>query len=322
MVKVVVAGAINWDINLFVKRFPKIGEEVAVERITRVPGGKAANVAVASARILGPNQSALIGCLGKDSIAERQISILKDEGVVVSGIKFVEDAESGQAYIIIDEKGRNTIQTLFGANLELSASDILSKERLTLIREAAIIAIMDPPIETIETIASIAKEYGKTLVWDSGVRSALGIKRLKKILAKIDYLVINSVEIKNLTGKQDPLEARARLAKINSEIRLVAKLGEKGCLMTGPDGVIEVPGINLKEIGMKVANTVGCGDAFLGTFIASKAQGLNDKEALERANLAGALKASKPETRGSPTKNELEKYMQYRKHGKETFSNR
>jgi ribokinase len=318
MVKVVVAGAINWDINLFVKKFPKIGEEIAVERITHVPGGKAANVAVASARILGPNQSALIGCLGKDSIAKQQISILENEDVVVSGIKFVE-AESGQAYIIIDEKGRNTIQTLFGANLKLSPNDILSKERLTLIRQAAIIAIMDPPLETIETIISIAKECGKMLVWDSGVRSALGIRPLKNVLAKIDYLVINSVEIKNLTGKQDPLEARKRLAKTNSKIRLVAKLGEKGCLMAGPDGVIEVSGIDLKELVMKVVNTVGCGDAFLGAFTASKAEGLNDKEALERANLAGALKASKPETRGSPTKNELEKYMQYRKSGKETF---
>jgi len=316
MVKVVVAGAINWDINLFVKRFPRIGEEVAIERITRVPGGKAANVAVASARILGPNQSALIGCLGKDSIAEHQIGILKNEGVVVSGIKSVDDAESGQAYIIIDEKGRNAIQTLFGANLKLSPSDIISKERLTLIREAAIITIMDPPLETIKSIASIARKYGKTLVWDSGVRSSLGMKRLKNVLAKIDYLVINSVEIKNLTGKQDPLEAKERLAKINSKIRLVAKLGERGCLMAGPDGAIEVPGINLKELGMKVVNTVGCGDAFLGVFTASKADGLNDKEALERANLAGALKAAKPETRGSPTKNELEKYIQHRKRGK------
>ncbi len=40
LVKICVVGAINWDINLFVERFPEIGEEVPVEKISRVPGGK------------------------------------------------------------------------------------------------------------------------------------------------------------------------------------------------------------------------------------------------------------------------------------------
>jgi sugar/nucleoside kinase (ribokinase family) len=30
LIKVVVAGAINWDINLFVQRFPRPGEEMPV----------------------------------------------------------------------------------------------------------------------------------------------------------------------------------------------------------------------------------------------------------------------------------------------------
>jgi len=308
MVKIVVAGAINWDINLFVKRFPEVGEEVAVERITRVPGGKAANVAVAAARVLSSGGVALMGCLGKDSIAESQIAILKGEGVDVSGVKLVEE-ESGQAYIIIDERGRNVINTLFGANLRLLPEDLLDPERARLIQESAIVTIIDPPLETIGSLASVAKEGGKTVVWDSGVRSTLGLGRLKEVLRNVDYLVINRVEIKNLTGERDPLEARKRLAEVNPEIGLVAKLGEEGCSMVGPHGAVEVPGINLEGLGMRVVNTVGCGDAFLGVFVASKAEGLNDEEALERANLAGALKATRPETRGSPTRQELEKYL-------------
>ena len=58
MVKVVVVGTINWDINLFVKRFAAVGEEVPVERVERVPGGKGANVAVAAARLLGRGEAA------------------------------------------------------------------------------------------------------------------------------------------------------------------------------------------------------------------------------------------------------------------------
>jgi len=309
MVKTCVAGAVNWDINLFVERFPQIGEEVPVDRITRVPGGKAANVAVASARILGPGQAALIGSLGKDSIAEQQIRILEGEGVVVSGIRFAEDAESGQAYIVIDKEGRNVINTHFGANLRLLPKDLSSPEVQRILTESSMVTLIDPPLETIESAAQLGKRLGKTIMWDAGVRSMLGMDKLGTVLKNIDYLVVNQVEVKNLTGLQDPPEACAKLRSANDCLRLIVKLGERGCLLVGPSETVEVSGVNLKELGMRVVNTVGCGDAFLGVFVAYKALGLGDVEALKRANIAGALKATKPETRGSPTRDELEKHL-------------
>ncbi len=38
--ELLVTGALNWDINLFVHRLAKPGEEVVVDRIDQVPGGK------------------------------------------------------------------------------------------------------------------------------------------------------------------------------------------------------------------------------------------------------------------------------------------
>ena len=308
MVRVCVAGAINWDINLFVERFPEIGEEVPVKQITRVPGGKAANVAVASARILGSGQAALIGCLGKDSIADQQIGILKDEGVVVTGVKSSSDEESGQAYIIIDRHGRNVINTLFGANLKLLPEDLHSPEIAHLLLGSFIVTLIDPPIETIEAAASLAKEHDKTVIWDAGVRSILGTRRLGTVLKSLDYLVINQVEVKNLTGESDPGDAWELLSKVNERLRLVVKLGEKGCSLVSSNKVMKVPAVDLEKLGLRVVNTVGCGDAFLGVFAAYKSEGLKDEAALERANLAGALKATKTETRGSPLREELERY--------------
>ena len=103
MVEVVVAGAINWDINLFVRSFPRPGEETPVVRITRVPGGKAGNVSVAAARLLGPGRVGIIGALGQDDIAETQLRLLNSEGVDTSAIRRKTDVESGQAYIITEE---------------------------------------------------------------------------------------------------------------------------------------------------------------------------------------------------------------------------
>ena len=312
MAKICVAGAINWDINLFVERFPEIGEEVTVKKIARVPGGKAANVAVASARILGAGQTALLGCLGKDAIAEQQRKILKDEGVDVSGVKISENEESGQAYIIIDRDGRNVINTLFGANLQLLPTDLQEKNVSTLLKESSIVTLIDPPIETIEAAASTAKKRRKTVVWDAGVRSVLGAEKLETVLKNLDYIVLNQVEVKNLTGKRKPEESWNQLSTVNRNLKLIVKLGEKGCTLISEDQHLEVPGVNLTKFSLQVVNTVGCGDAFLGVFIASKSQGLTDQESLKRANLAGALKASKAETRGSPTRKELDNYLHFK----------
>jgi len=54
---------------------------------------------------------------------------------------------------------------------------------------------------------------------------------------------------------------------------------------------------------------VGCGDAFLGAFVASLSEGRSDEEALEWANCAAGLKATRPETRGSPDRMTLLKYL-------------
>lgn len=316
MVKICVVGAINWDINLFVKRFPEIGEEVPVQKITRVPGGKAANVAVASARILGPGQTALIGSLGRDSIAEEQIKILESEGLIVSGIKFCEDEETGQAYIIIDRNGRNVINTHFGANLKLLPEDLDHPRIFDLLLQSSIVTLIDSPLETIEEAATLAKKRGKMVAWDAGVRSVLGIESLETVLKNLDYLVINQVEVKNLTGEEEPPKAWERLSPANELLKLIIKLGERGCSLVSSEQIINVPTVNPKELGLRVINTVGCGDAFLGVFVAFKSQGVEDKEALERANLAGALKATKAETRGSPSTQELERYLKFKKEGK------
>jgi len=294
---VAVIGAINWDINMFVNRFARVGEEVPVKQIARVPGGKAANVAVASARILGPGKVALLGALGRDEIGKRQIEILSGEGVDTSGIKLSHTAESGQAYILIDSVGRNYINTLFGANLEISPADLSSTERLSIIRATRVVVIMDPPLATAEKMAELAREEGATVVWDAGVRATQKLEVLSKTLASTDYFVLNEVEAENLTRSRSPSDVFSALSKVNRNLKLVLKFGERGCMLASGSGVVRVPGVDLERLGMKVVNTTGAGDAFLGSFAASKAMGRSDPEALSRANAAGAVKVTLAETR-------------------------
>ena len=79
MPKILVCGAINWDTTLFVERLQKPGEEVRATKVVSVPGGKASNTAVAAAKILGTKSVGVIGMLGIDNIAEKQIKILQND---------------------------------------------------------------------------------------------------------------------------------------------------------------------------------------------------------------------------------------------------
>jgi ribokinase len=309
LVRTVVIGAINWDINLFVKSFPQPGEEVVVKRITRVPGGKAGNVAVATARLLGRNQSAILGTLGKDTVASEQVRTFQEEGVVTSGLKFSQDDESGQAYIIIDEKGENMIHSYRGANSSVTPQDLDDPARVELISQAAVITIMDPPFETSLKLASTAKKLEKTVAWDPSVMSELGMKRVHGLLENVDYVAANEIEIAHLTGTKIPREAARKLAKAYPTLKVIAKVGAKGCMLYQNSRKIICKGFDLRSHGLKATSTVGCGDAFLGAFVAALSEGRSDQDALEWGNCAAALKATRPEARGSPDRETLMKYL-------------
>jgi ribokinase len=306
----IVIGAINWDTILFVKRFPGAGEEAVVQQITEVPGGKAGNTAVAAARLLGRDRAVIFGALGNDSIATEQIRIFKQEGVVVTGLKHTKDRRSGQAYIAVDETGENKIYTHFGANATVTADDLDDPVRRKLISEASVITIMDPPLETATKMAEIAKQFGIRVTFDPGVKSQMRLEGLQPILKNTDFLVSNESEIRYLTGTENPARAAEILRKDNPKLKVVTKLGARGSIEFYPAGQVCCEALDLQSLGMKVTNTVGCGDAFLGAFSAALSEDLPDLEALKWGSCAAGLKATKPETRGSPNRETLTKYVQ------------
>jgi ribokinase len=309
LVKTVVVGGINWDINLFVESFPRSGEEIVVREITRVPGGKAGNAAVAAARLLGPKQAAIIGGLGNDSVGADQVRIFKEEGVDTSGLKFVDGVESGHAYVVIDSKGENIIHTHFGANAEIHPADLDEPAQRELVQNASVISIMNPPFETALTLAQEARRLAKRIVWDPGVKSRLGPKGSEELLRNVDYVIANESELELLTGASQPGAAAAKLMKVNGALRVVAKLGAKGSIMYGRHDQLVSKALDLESRGMKAVNTVGCGDAFLGAFVAALSEGRTENEALSWGNVAGGLNATRRETRGSPNRETLMEFL-------------
>lgn len=309
MVTTVVIGAINWDTTLFVDEFPRRGGEVVVRRVSHVPGGKAGNAAVAAARLLGPNKVAIIGAVGNDRFASEHARIFNEEGVDCSGLKRNDTIQSGQAHIVVDKTGENVIHTYFGANATILPEDLDDANRRELIENASILTIMDPPFATTLRLAQMAKKLNKIVAWDPGVKSQLGFDRTHSLLQNIDYFLANESEVGFLTGTKTHAMAARKLLRANQKLKVIMKLGARGSIMYGGTKRIVTRGLDLKLAGLRVVNTVGCGDAFLGAFVAAISERRSDLEALKWANFAAGLKATRPETRGSPDRSTLMKYL-------------
>ncbi|MCS7141858.1 MAG: PfkB family carbohydrate kinase [Candidatus Nitrosocaldus sp.] len=308
-----VAGAINWDTTVFIDEFPAPGEEVRARKVISVPGGKGANTAVASSRILGRGKVGLIGALGDDRIADEQIRILEEEGIDTSCVKRFADA-SGQAYILVDAKGENMILTYKAVNDMLKPEMLVEQSLRDAVDGARILVVIDPPLEFALALMESARSgagvdhgMGKTIVWMPALLTRLGFDALRVGMERVDYLVMNESECLNLSQAGDVMQGFKALARLGK--RMVLTMGSQGCLFHWDGKTVHIPTVDLKAIGLNVVSTVGAGDAFLGAFTALLLKGYGEIEALFMANLAAALKVSREETRASPYYDELMRYM-------------
>ena len=301
-----ITGALNWDVNLFVKTIPKSGQEVVVEKIDRVPGGKGGNVAVAAARILGHGRVALLACVGRDEVGKKQILILKEEGVDTSIVQMLDQYESGQAYVTIDNKGSNVIETHFGANAGLNRDHLMIPEVQTVLGGVRMLVVIDPPRAVAGKLLAEGRRLRRSVVWHPGVLTRFGLKEFESEMEEIDYLVLNEHEAVLFAGVKRLEESVAAFNKVAPRAKILVTLGGKGAAFYAGGKVSKIRNVSLEKLGLKVVNTTGSGDAFVGAFAAYKVLGLNDSDALKYANMAGALKACHLETRGSPKRKDLE----------------
>ncbi len=226
-----------------------------------------------------------------------------------SCLKRIEGASSGQAYIVVDSKGENFILTYKAANNMIKADMVNDDTTVTTIKNSKLITVIDPPLEVANALITNAKNFGKMVVWSPSLLVRQGFEAIKELLLKADYIILNESESSILTGINDSIKACSMLSSKIEGKRIITTLGKEGCVFCWETKTATIPALNLAELGLRVVNTVGAGDAFVGTFSALIAKGFGDMEALFMANIAGSLKTTKEETRASTSYAELRKYL-------------
>ncbi len=114
--RITVVGSINLDLVARCERLPRVGETVTDATLTRVPGGKGANQAVACAR-LGADVT-MVGAVGRDPFAEEALAGLREAGVALE--LTATDEPTGVALIYVDGAGETEIVVAPGANRDLT----------------------------------------------------------------------------------------------------------------------------------------------------------------------------------------------------------
>ncbi|MCX7599903.1 MAG: ribokinase, partial [Armatimonadetes bacterium] len=277
--RILVVGSANMDLVVRAPRIPVPGETVLGGSFSRVRGGKGANQAVACAR-LGA-ETFMLARVGRDAFGDELVAGLEADGVHCDYIAR-DDAPSGVAFIVVDERGENAIVVAPGANAALVPADVARVPDLSSFD--AVLFQLEVPLATIEAALDAARAAGVLTVLDAGPPTALP----PEIIAKISVLSPNETEAAAILGEPAGAdlgaeEIAARLMGLGAE-RVVIKLGAEGAVAAWPGGLEHVPAFPVEPV-----DTTGAGDAFTAALAVSLARGEDLPSATRIACAAGAL---------------------------------
>lgn len=293
--KVVVVGSFVQDLTWKCAAFPRSGETVIGNFVTG-PGGKGSNQAVASARAGVP--TLFIGAVGRDVFADGAREFYKAEGI---GARFIVKPghATGTAAIFVDDAAQNEIIVALGASAHLRPGNIDA----SLIRGAKVLVCQHEANLPVNA-------YAFRIARSAGVTTILNPAPMRRdfdpsILRLTDVLIPNESEFvalaKMLGGSAGRLEESAlaalgpkalhRLCRVLAVPAVIVTLGRRGCFLSTADGSHTlIPGHG----GIKVVDTTGAGDAFVGGFAAGFVRSGGDLLAAARhGNAVAALSVTR-----------------------------
>jgi ribokinase len=272
-----VVGSINLDMNAYVDRFPKVGETMHGQRFTTGYGGKGANQAVMAARMGGA--VTFVGSVGDDLFGRDMRANMQAEGISTQYITTSAGLSSGVAVITISEQGDNTIIVMAGANGRVDAPavgaawDAIASSRV-------LVCQLEIPLEGTRLALRKAREAGVLTIFNPAPAAG---DLPDELFELSDICCPNETEAEILTGipvkTQEDAEAAAQRLLERGAQNVIITLGARGALLVnGSETQL------IETTVVQPVDTVGAGDAFVGSLAYFLAGGKPLPEAIRRAN--------------------------------------
>ena len=305
MVKpLLVLGSINADLYVEIDALPKPGETILGRDGAIRPGGKGANQAAAAAKVGYPTRFA--GHLGNDAFAPALRAELRASGADDALLTTVA-GPSGQAYILLQRGGENSIIVAPGANHVWANS--LDAELSAAISQAGALLLQREIPEAINLQAAhLAQAAGVPVVLDAGGSDDGPLPAT--LLACLAVCSPNETELARLTGMPTADDAQviaaARHLQAQGVGTVLVKLGARGCLLVRPDGSTLHQGV----FPVRVVDTTGAGDCFTATYTVAMLSGMNEADRLRFACAAAGICVQRKGAMPSmPTRAEIQTLM-------------
>jgi sugar/nucleoside kinase (ribokinase family) len=246
---------------------------------TDVLGGSATFFSAAASLFCGVR---LVGVVGSDYPVD-QLRFLAERGVELSGLERV-DGESFRwsGVYSYDLNSRETRETRLGvfANfapkipISFRAADWVFLGNIDPVLQLDVLAQVSAP----RLVACDTMNY-----WIQGKRN-----ELLALLQRVDLLLVNDTEARELTGDHNLLRA-ARWIQKHGPRMVVVKKGEHGAILFAGNLIFYAPGYPLED----VYDPTGAGDAFAGGFMGCLVRaGSLEPDDLRRAMVYGSALGS------------------------------
>ncbi len=296
--KLDVAGCGSMVVDLFYRtpRFVRAEEKIALDahhddgRIERAAVGGLVLNHLGWARVLGLD----VGVFGKIGADRNGELLLRGMGQL--GIRHhltTDGSASSFAKIFVDARGGRAIYMARGATAEF-APDEIRRRHAGFIRHARMVSteISQLPLRTVIALLLFARANSIPTVLDVDLPPAdacpvLGTRaELERALRLATILKPTRRSARALmgNGRGDTLKlAQAMRARYQSEAVVVTD-GERGCAIAAAESALRLPAFSVK-----VVDTTGAGDAFMGAMLAGLRWGLPWRAIGTLANAAGAV---------------------------------
>jgi len=284
---VLVVGSTMIDLVAYTQRVPEAGETIVGDRFQMGFGGKGANQAVMAA-LVGARVT-MVNAVGEDSYGEMTISNLRSFGVDTGHVHVV-PGESGVAPIWVEPDGTNRIIIVPGANNGLTAEMAVDA-----IRSFDDLSVVVGQLEVPQaaTTAGFAEARSRGVV--TLLNPAPAAELEAGLLAATDWLIPNEVEFGLLANGAEPDDAALVEYSERTGTRLLVTLGGDGVAVVCDDGSVSRFPADMVE----AVDTTGAGDAFVGSFAAGLAAGLDEAAAIRLGMTCAGESVTRPGTQTS-----------------------
>jgi len=259
MKRVLVVGEINVDLILQGYHvFPEPGKEVLVDDFVMVLGSASAICAMGLARLGDP--VAFLGKTGADPWGRFCLAAMAERGIDVSRVVQDPALKTGVTVAISSPSDRALVSflgSIAALSLEDVGPDALRGSSHLHISSFFLQERLRPGVRE---LFARARGEGLTTSLDTGCDPADRWEDVRDVLTEVDVFFPNEVELRGISGSEDPAEGLGRLD--NGRTRIVAKLGAQGAMTLEGGEPLRVPAYRVAPV-----DTTGAGDSFNAGFL-------------------------------------------------------